>query len=150
MRAGDGFTPVEFPDAAGYPDGAGFLDEGTAALVDEVTAAEVREVDRPSADSDVEIAVHRLADEQKYSATIDGAEVASIRYAETDHEIDVLATNVAPEFRGRGLAADLIADVLDDIRARGKRLVVHCAVVAAFLRGNAEYADLLEPRHPID
>ncbi|ANJ26081.1 GNAT family N-acetyltransferase [Agromyces aureus] len=143
MSAGDGFTPVEYPDAAGYPDGTGFLDEGTAALVDEVTAAEVREVDRPSADSDVEIAVHRLADEQKYSATIEGAEVASIRYVETDDEVDVLATSVVPEFRGRGIAADLIADALDDIRTRDQRLVVHCAVVAAFLEGNPQYADLL-------
>ncbi|KQM82579.1 GNAT family N-acetyltransferase [Agromyces sp. Leaf222] len=147
MSTPDGFTPIEYPDAAGYPDGAGFLDEGTSALVDEVTAAEVREVDRPSADADAEIEVHRLA-EGRYAATIGDDEVASVRFAETDDEIDVLATTVAPAFRGRGIAADLIADVLDDVRERGKHLVVHCEVVAAFLRNNAQYADLLEPRRP--
>ncbi|MFF2371293.1 GNAT family N-acetyltransferase [Agromyces sp. NPDC058110] len=153
MSADDGFTPIEYPDAAGYPDGTGFLDEGTEALVDEVTAAEVRDVDRPSADSEAEIEVHRRDADgggSRYAATIDGDEIASVRYAQEGDVIDVLTTSVEPEFRGRGIAADLIADALDDIRARGLRLVVHCPVVAAFVRANAEYADLLEPRHPSD
>ena len=141
MSAGDGFR-IEYPDSAGYPDGTGFLDEGTAALVDEVTAGAVRDVDRPSADAASEIEVHRRDEEHVYAATIDGRMLASIRNDEVDGRV------VAPEFRGRGIAADLIADALDDLRERGRRITVRCPVVAAFIAGNPQYADLLDPEHP--
>lgn len=138
----------EYPDAAGYPDGAGFLDEGTAALVDEVTSNAVREVDRPSADAESEIQVHRLADERVYSATLGDRELASLRYDEADGRVVIQTTTVAPEFRGRGIAADLIADALDDIRERGLHVTVYCRVVAAFLAGNPQYSDLIDREHP--
>lgn len=148
MSNGTGSGTFEYPDAAGYPDDAGFLDEGTQALVDEVTAYAVREVDRPSAESEVEIEVHRLDDEQVYSATLNGREVASLRYDEEGDGVILLTTTVVPEFRGRGIATDLIADALDDIREWGKQLTVRCRVVAAFIAGNPQYADLADPARP--
>lgn len=148
MSAETGSGSFEYPDAAGYPDDAGFLDEGTTALVDEVTAYAVRQVDRPSADSEVEIEVHRLDDEHVYSARLEGREVASLRYDEEDDRVIVLTTSVIPEFRGRGIATDLIADALDDIREWGKSLIVRCPVVAAFIAGNPQYADLTDPAKP--
>jgi uncharacterized protein len=148
MSAETGSGSFEYPDAAGYPDDAGFLDEGTTALVDEVTANAVRQVDRPSADSEVEIEVHRLDDQHVYSAQLDGREVASLRYDEEDDRVVVLTTSVIPEFRGRGIATDLIADALDDIRRWGKSLTVRCPVVAAFIAGNPQYADLADPAKP--
>jgi predicted GNAT family acetyltransferase len=146
MSTGNGFTAGEYPDSAGYPDGNGFLDEGTADLVDEVTAAEVRDVDRPSADAQTEIEVHRRDEEQKYSATIDGRELATVRYNEVDGHTVVLTTSVAPEFRGRGIAADLIADALDDLRERNQRITVRCPVVAAFIDANPQYRELVDLR----
>lgn len=148
MSAEAGSGSFEYPDAAGYPDDVGFLDEGTTALVDEVTAYAVREVDRPSAESEVEIEVHRLDEEHVYSARLDGREVASLRYDEEDDRVIVLTTSVIPEFRGRGIATDLIADALDDIRGWGKSLIVRCPVVAAFIAGNPQYADLTDPVKP--
>jgi uncharacterized protein len=148
MSTGDGSKPIEYPDAAGYPDGTGYLDEGTEALVDEVTADAVRAVDRPSADAESEIEVHRLDDEHLYAATIDGRRIASLRYGEADDRIVLITTTVEPEFRGRGIATDLIADALDDIRERGKRVTVQCRVVAAFIAGNQQYSDLVHREHP--
>lgn len=148
MSTGDGFGPIEYPDSAGYPDGTGFLDEGTSALVDEVTADAVRAVDRPSADAEYEIEVHRRDEEHVYAATIDGLEVASLRYDEVDGRVVLVTTTVVPEFRGRGIATDLIADALDDIRERGRRVTVLCRVVAAFMAGNPQYADLIDSEHP--
>lgn len=137
----------EYPDAAGYPDGAGFLDEGTTALVDEVLADAVRDVDEPSAEADSEIDVRR--DEHAYVATLDGRELASLRYdQQADDRVVILTTTVIPEFRGRGIAAALIADALDDLRDRGLRITVYCQVVAAFMAGNQQYADLLDPEQP--
>lgn len=141
----------EYPDASGYPDGTGTLDEGTAALVDEVTAQAVREVDEPSAESEGEIAVRRLDDQGRYSATIDGREVANVLFEERDDRVVVLTTNVLPEFRGRGIAIALIADTLDDLRARSLPLTVRCPVVAAFIASNSQYQDLAgAPERPAD
>jgi uncharacterized protein len=145
MSTGDDSKPIEYPDEAGYPDGTGFLDEGTVALVDEVTADALRAVDRPSADADYEIEVHRLDDEHLYAATIEGRRIASIRYDEVDGRVVLITTTVEPEFRGRGIATDLIADALDDIRERGQRVTVRCRVVAAFMAGNRQYSDLIDP-----
>lgn len=138
------FSSFEYPDAAGYPDGAGFLDEGTAALIEEVQARAATDVDRPSADTNSEISVHRQNDENVYVAMLGSREIATLRFAPVADRIDVLATTVVPAFRGRGIAADLIADVLDDLRARGKRIRVHCGVVAAFIASNPQYSDLMD------
>ena len=148
MSTEHGSQSFEYPDAAGYPDGAGFLDEGTSALVDEVAADAVNEVDRPSVDTDAEIDVHRDDDRHAYVATLGELELASIRYNEVDGRVEVLATTVDPEFRGRGIATALIADALDDIRARGKKVTVYCPVVAAFLAENPQFADLVDAEHP--
>jgi len=148
MSAEDDLTPIEYPDRAGYPDGTGFLDEGNAILVDEVTADAVRAVDRPSADAESEIEVHRLDDRGVYAATIDGLEVANLRFDEVDGRVVVITTTVVPEFRGRGIATDLIADALDDIRDRSRKVTVLCPVVAAFMKGNPQYVDLIDSEHP--
>ena len=148
MSTGDGSERFEYADRAGYPDGSGTLDEGTAALVDEVTADALRDVDTPSEDAEAEIEVHRRDDEHVYVATIGDLEVANLRYDEVDGRVVVYTTTVVPEFRGRGIATDLIADVLDDIRERGMRVTVYCRVVAAFMSGNPQFADLVDPEHP--
>ena len=146
MSTDESSQRYEFPDAAGYPDGTGFLDEGTAALVDEVVAGAVRDVDQPSADADSEIDVRR--DAHAYVAIRDGRELATLRFDEADGRAVVLTTTVVPEFRGRGIAAALIADALDDIRDRGLRVTVYCPVVAAFMSGNQQYSDLIDRENP--
>ena len=148
MSTEDDSTPIEYPDRAGYPDGTGYLDEGQAVLVDEVTADALRAVDRPSADAEAQIEVHRLDDRHVYAATIGELEVANIRFDEEDGRITLITTTVVPEFRGRGIATDLIADALDDLRERGEPITVLCPVVAAFMRSNSQYADLLDPEQP--
>ncbi|MCP2032575.1 putative GNAT family acetyltransferase [Okibacterium sp. HSC-33S16] len=145
MTHHDGFHTFEYPDTAGYPDGAGFLDEGTARLIAEVTADAAREVDRPSAETNSEITLRRYDDESVYVAMMDSQEIATLRFAVEDDRIDVLATTVDPAFRGRGLAADLIADALDDIRSQGRHIRVYCGVVAAFITRYPQYADLVDP-----
>lgn len=141
----------EYPDAAGYPDGGGFLDEGTAAAAALPAADDgdaLRDADRPSADSDFGVRVNRDDSRLVYSATVGDREVAAIRYDEVDGRIVVLSTTVVPEFRGRGIAEELIAYALDDVRARGMRVTVYCAVVTAFLRGNRQFTDLIDPDYP--
>jgi len=132
----------EYPDTAGYPDGKGTLDEGTAALVDEVLQRDAQLLDEPSSEADVEVAVRRSDPERLYEATVDGRRIADLRFSREGDRLSLLTTTVVPEFRGRGIAAELVADALDDIRSRGERITVFCPVVSAYLTQHPEYADL--------
>ena len=140
----NGSASYEYPDAAGYPDGMGFLDEGTAPLVDNLTAEVVRSIDRPSSDADRDIAVQRDDVRGLYTASSDGVEVATVRFTERDGRVVLVATTAIPEIRGRGVAADLVAFALDDIRERGRKVIVECTFVSAFIAENQEYAALLD------
>ncbi|HTN54668.1 MAG TPA: GNAT family N-acetyltransferase [Microbacterium sp.] len=102
----------------------------------------LHDVDTPSAETDEEVTVHRLGDRGVYSATIAGREIASLLYREEPGLIVVLSTEVDPDFRGRGIAGDLIADALDDIRSRGMKVRAVCPVVAAFMASSVLFSDL--------
>jgi uncharacterized protein len=52
-------------------------------------------------------------------------------------------TNVDPAFEGRGLGSRLVAGALDDLRAPVG--VPLCPFVAAYIRRNPDYADLVVP-----
>jgi uncharacterized protein len=57
--------------------------------------------------------------------------------------VDLRHTEVEPSLRNRGLGALLVRGALDDVRSRDERVVATCPFVAAFVRRNPEYADLL-------
>jgi predicted GNAT family acetyltransferase len=145
MRAQNGSHPFEYPDTAGYPDGAGFLDEGTAAdgMLDGV-----RDIDLPSTDAQFDATVRRDETARAYRAIVGGREVASIPYDEVEDRVVVLSTIVAPEFRERGIAGELIAYALDDIRGRGMHVTSYCPVVSDFIANNSQFADVIDPRYP--
>jgi predicted GNAT family acetyltransferase len=48
-----------------------------------------------------------------------------------------------PSLENKGLGARLVAGALDDIRARGLRVVPFCPFVRAYIRRHPEYADLV-------
>jgi predicted GNAT family acetyltransferase len=60
----------------------------------------------------------------------------------------LLAVSVFPEFRGRGIAMELIRQVLDEVRAQGRTVTNYCPVVLTFLERNPSYAELIDTEHP--
>jgi predicted GNAT family acetyltransferase len=135
----------------GVPPAGRVSDSDTAALVAEVSGRGIDEVELPSADTDVEISVRRRDDEDRFAAvlgewqvdTISYREIGSIHYGHHEDGLVIDWTYLDPEFRGRGIAADFIADVLDDLRDDGARVAVTCQVVSAFITAHPEYEDLL-------
>ena len=148
MSAYEESAKFEYLDAAGYPDGSGFLDEGTAGLRERATADPIRDLDRPSTEAQSEVRVHRDDVKHVYEATIEGHAVAEIRYDDVDGRVVIISTAVQPAFRGRGVADELIAYALDDIRELDKRVTVYCPFVARFLRDNRQFSDLIDPTYP--
>ena len=148
MNAHEESAEFEYLDAAGYPDGSGFLDEGTAVLRERDTADPIRDLDRPSTEAQSEARVRRDDVRHVYEATIDGHAVAEIRYDDVDGRVVIVSTAVQPAYQGRGIADELIAYALDDIRELDKRVTVYCPFVARFLRDNRQFSDLIDPTYP--
>jgi predicted GNAT family acetyltransferase len=85
-------------------------------------------------------------EESRYELLVDGAVAGVIVYRSKPGVLTLVHTEVAEELEGRGLAGRLVAFALDDIRARGLRLVPRCPYVAAYLERHPEQADLVAPR----
>ena len=137
MRADD----FEYPDEAGYPDGRGFLDEGTGPTSPDPVSTEL---DLPDAEADDEVRVIHDDDGHTYQALLGEHQIA-IMHATADETgiVTVTATFVEASARGRGIATEFIAHVLDELRDRGSTIVVECPEVTRFIEQQPEYADLL-------
>ncbi|MGO4533407.1 GNAT family N-acetyltransferase [Leifsonia sp. 2MCAF36] len=129
----DGF---EYPDEAGYPDGAGFLSETQHALIDEVQAPQPET-------TGIDFFVVNNEAEGSYQAVSGDTLIGGITYERSGDVVTLIATSVFPEFRHQGVASELIRRVLDTIRAEGARVTIGCPVVRTFLRKHPEYAELV-------
>jgi predicted GNAT family acetyltransferase len=82
--------------------------------------------------------------EHRFQAVIDG-HTAAAYYQFEEGSIRFTHTIVPEELRGRGLANDLVAHALADVRGRGLKVTPQCPVFAAYMRRHAESQDLLTP-----
>jgi predicted GNAT family acetyltransferase len=81
--------------------------------------------------------------ELRYEAVRDGQLVGLIRYRTEPGVVVLVHTEVDEAVEGTGVGSRLVRGALDDIRARGLRLVPVCPFVGAYLRRHPEYADLV-------
>ncbi|NRQ49425.1 GNAT family N-acetyltransferase [Aeromicrobium stalagmiti] len=83
-------------------------------------------------------------DEQRYEILVDGILAGFTEAKEGDGDVVVFPhTVVFEQFEGQGLASQLVAGALDDIRVRGKKIKAVCPYVARFVEKHQDYADLL-------
>lgn len=59
-------------------------------------------------------------------------------------------TEVEKKFEGRGLAGEVVAYALDDIRSEGYLIRPECPYVKRFLRQHPEYSDMIAPEKQVD
>ncbi len=78
----------------------------------------------------------------RFEVTVEG-HVAHADYRIDGDVITFTHTIVPPALEGRGIASRLILHALNDVRARGLRVVPQCPFVAAYIRKHPEWADLL-------
>lgn len=82
-------------------------------------------------------------DEHRYELVVDGELVGELVYRLRDQTITLLHTGVSPSVEGKGLGSRLVAGALEDVRARGLRVVPVCPFVSAYVRRHPEYSDLV-------
>ena len=100
---------------------------------------------------DAEVGKVTIADNKEagaYELEVDGQTAAGILYTETESRVTILATSVFPEFRGKGIASELLGGVLDMVRAEGRTVTLTCPFATAFVDSHPEYADVVDPVFP--
>jgi len=81
--------------------------------------------------------------ENSYELLVDGERVGRLHYLPTRGALVLVHTEVAPQLEGKGLGGQLVAGALEDIGARGLRLIPVCPFVTSYLERHPEYADLV-------
>ena len=81
--------------------------------------------------------------ELRYELRVDGDLAGEIRYRRQPGSVVLVHTEIEPSLEGQGMGVVLVRGALEDIRARGARVVPFCPFVAAFIRRHHEYADLV-------
>jgi predicted GNAT family acetyltransferase len=81
----------------------------------------------------------------RFSISVDGQQVGFTEYADRDGQRIFPHTEVADEFEGRGLATILVNEALQTTRADGLRIVAVCPLVAAFVKKDHEFDDVVDP-----
>jgi uncharacterized protein len=93
-----------------------------------------------------DVAVRDRPTEGLYELLLDGTRAGVLHYLPSRGAVVFVHTEVEPELEGLGLGGRLVAGALEDIRARGLRLVPVCPFVTSYLRRHPEYADLVGRR----
>lgn len=82
-------------------------------------------------------------DRSRYLLKTDGAVAGVADYTDRGDALVFHHTEIDRARRGHGLGSVLVRGALDDVRARGRRVVPTCWFVAEFVDLHPDYADLL-------
>jgi predicted GNAT family acetyltransferase len=83
-----------------------------------------------------------------YEGRIDDQVVGVVVYKRIGGRVVIRHTVIEPEFRGKGLGAQLVRAVLDDLCERGDKLTNYCGFVADFIADNPEYQSIVDADRP--
>lgn len=78
----------------------------------------------------------------RFELAVDGR-TAFAAYTIDGEVITFTHTVVPPELEGQGIASKLIGHALNDVKARGLKVIPQCPFVAAYIRKHPEWEALL-------
>jgi uncharacterized protein len=79
----------------------------------------------------------------RYEIEVDGEVAGFLMYRREPDVLELVHTDVDPNWEGKGVGAALVKGALDDVRARGLKVRPFCPFVRAYLRRHPEYEDLV-------
>ena len=83
-------------------------------------------------------------DRFRFEILIDGSVVGFSEYRIVQDRVVFTHTETEDGHEGEGLASLLVKSALDDVRARGRKIVPLCPFVASYIERHGEYADLID------
>ncbi|WP_070379137.1 GNAT family N-acetyltransferase [Rhodococcus sp. WMMA185] len=87
--------------------------------------------------------VEHCVAESRFEVFVDGQLAGYADYAERSGVRDFHHTVTYPQFRGQGLAAEVVKAALDDTKARGLSVIPSCSYVAKYISEHSGYAELV-------
>ena len=81
--------------------------------------------------------------QNRFELFLDGTRIGLATYVVRDGAVVIPHTEIDPRFGGRGYGSRLVGLTLDEVRARGLKVVPACPFVGDFIRRHPDYADLL-------
>jgi predicted GNAT family acetyltransferase len=87
--------------------------------------------------------IRRAEERSRYELHVDGELVGVCEYAERDGLVLFPHTEIAYDHRGEGFGEVLVRGALEDVRARGQKVVPGCWFVAQYFDLHPDDADLL-------
>lgn len=78
----------------------------------------------------------------RYELVLDGEVIGHLAYQAINNDIFITHTEIAPNLRGRALAATLTRFALEDIRAQGKKVIPQCPYTRSYIKRHPEFAPL--------
>ncbi|ATO13860.1 GNAT family N-acetyltransferase [Micromonospora sp. WMMA2032] len=87
--------------------------------------------------------VEENAAKHRFEILVDDALAGFTAYLPRGEVLVFTHTEVDDRYQGQGVGAALIKDTLDQVRARGGRVVPRCPFMAAFIERHSDYADLV-------
>lgn len=93
------------------------------------------------------IAVTDVPERNRYEMRDGDTLVGLAEYHLYQDEVAILHTEIGDEFGGRGLGGQLVQAVMDDARAKGRKVLPYCPFTRAWLGKHPDYADLVPQTH---
>lgn len=90
------------------------------------------------------IEVIQKANPRRFEAHMGEETVGYIEYDDAEGVRDLTHTFVQPKYRGKGIAARLVAEALDTTRQQNLLVRPSCPYIRSFIEGHDGYRDLLE------
>lgn len=82
---------------------------------------------------------------QQFTARLPHNQEAEVAYARPEQQVlNFTHTYVPEDYRGQGLAQQLISTALDFARQQNCKVIATCEAVQQFITQNPEYQDLLD------
>lgn len=83
-------------------------------------------------------------DTHRYAIWVQGERAGFALYTHKPGRYIFTHTEIDDRFEGQGLGSRLAEAALDDVRAKGERVVPLCPFIAAFIEHHPAYADLVD------
>ena len=90
-----------------------------------------------------DLAVRHDPDRRRYEIVSGADVVGHIDYRQDGDTLAFVHTEVEPALRGGRIGTQLVAEALDDVRARGLRVRPVCSFVHAYIARHPQQRDLL-------
>jgi uncharacterized protein len=93
-----------------------------------------------------EISISNQAGRQRYEIAVGDELAGFVEYRVREGTLDLVHTEVLPQFEGRGLAGQLAQFALDDARRQGRKVAPSCSYIARYVERHPQLQDLVEGR----